>query len=67
MSVRGQKQTHAVRQSSVSKTSTHLTPQIWKERRRPIRRSRLAVPGRQLLDDERRVEIHGPGHVVKVG
>jgi hypothetical protein len=26
-----------------------------------------AVPGRELLDDEGRVESHGPGHVVKVG
>src|SRR5207248_2125328 len=29
-------------------------------------RGHLAVPGPRLLDDERRFEGHGPGHVVEV-
>src|SRR5438067_10020795 len=34
--------------------------------RQPLVRGHVAVPGPRLLDDERRFEGHGPGHVVEV-
>jgi len=53
--------------SRAASARAQLMPRLWKGRRRPIRGSRLALCSDQLLDDEGRLEIYGPGDIMEIG